>query len=242
MKRVSGPSAHQSGHGAPASRPGGAHSSRGERHEPKAAGASVRKKVRGPGKELLVCFGVIAVLALAALLLNKQRTQEKLEAEEHKEAQEKIFKLNLERGFTTYRRAEAVGLNYVGTGEKTEDAQLFGPFKNDDRVYNVIYERTYKAEKRNALGEIVGESEKKAMYPGRNPSVEIGNFSGKDAGVTCCYGLAENKTIPLVVARKTIPPKEGDAVNLGGTITVLVKADDDDRFEGVRHPKAEKNR
>jgi hypothetical protein len=237
MKRESRPTAHLGGHAGPNPRGSGSHPTHGEGRERRATSTSVRKKVRGSGKELLYCFGGLAAVGVILFVLYNQRKQEQQQAEEHREAQEKIFKLNLQRGFATCKLAETAGFNFLSTGEKTEDAQLFGPFKNDDRIYNVVYERNYKGERQPFL------SEQKAMYPGRLWLLQMHELSGQDAGVTCCYGFAENKAVPVVVAKKVVRSKEGDEVNLGGMVTVMVKADNDERFERARQPpKPERNR
>jgi len=236
MRRVSRPAVNVGARVAPAQRTGTPRPTRITGIEKKQPGAGVRKKIRGNGQELLICFGVLAAMGLIALLLYSQRTHEQQDADANKQQQEKIFKDNMQRGFDAYKRAESAGLLYVSTGEAATDDKLFGPFRNDDRVYNVIYDRIFKTPRVPVM------TEQKAMSQDRQRFERMEDFSSQDpvTGVRCCYGFAENKGLSVVVASKMIRPKEGDDVNLPGTITIIVRADNDDKFERARHPKSER--
>jgi hypothetical protein len=226
---------HSSGRAVPAAQSGTPRAVRLPSAEKKQAGTSVRKKVRGTGKELLTAFAILAALGVFALIWWKQNERALQENKDSAAEQERIFKQNLQRGFDAYKRAESAGLSYVTAGEAAPDDKLFGPFRNDDSVFNAIYDRNYKSEHEVVMGE------QKAMYKERTAILRLDDYFKLDevTGVRCCYGFTSDKRQPLVVASKLVRPKEGDQVNLAGTITIVVKAENDDRFERARRPKAE---
>jgi len=179
--------------------------------------------------------------------LTAQRSREQKESEAYGQAQEKIFNENMQRGFASCLRAEKAGLSFITTGQASSDDTLFGPFRNDDRIYNILYDRNYTD------GRVAVITTQKVMHPERTQIERMDGINSQDGGVRCCYGFAANKTMPLVVASKLIKVgeaaakpkdgetkfKEGEITNLGGTITVIVKADNDDRFDRVRQAKIE---
>lgn len=229
-----------SGRPASPARPAAPRPARTRGDERRAPGAGVRKKVRGTGKELLMAFGILGACGVIALIWWKWNEKALQENKDSAAAQEQIFKQNLQRGFDAYKRAENAGLAYVTAGETTPDDKLFGPFRSDVNVHNVIYDRNYTTERVPVMGT------QKAMYPERINILKIDDFFKVDevTGVRCCYGFTTDEKHrplqPLVVASKVVRPKEGDTVNLPGTITIVVTADNDEKFERVRHPKAER--
>ena len=50
------------------------------------------------------------------------------------------------------------------------------------------------------------------------------------------YAFVENRSVPVVRAVKHINQKDGDPLNTGGSITVLVRAKDDDHFKRAKEP------
>lgn len=232
MKRSSRAVAGSSGRAVPGASAG---ESRASRRTSAEGGA--RKRTRGSGRELVICFGVIGFLGVVALLLSVQRSGEKRRADEVLADQERAFKANMELGFARLQRAETTGLLFVKgkDGSATPD-KLFGSFRNDDKVYNVIYDRHYKEER------VPLKTEQKALYPERLRIEKMDGVSKEDAGVRCCYGFAENRSVPLVVATKSIKADEGDTANLGGMITVMVRAENERRFDNARQPKSEPDR
>ena len=197
-------------------------------------GAPVKKKVRGVGKELMICFGILGFMALTAVVLYIVLSGRNKEIIIRVTEQKDIFKRNMKLGFDSYQRAETVGLLYVLGKEPTAtDDKLFGPFKSDDKIYNVVYDRVYK-DRRNQP-----KTEQKAMHTDRLrvDSIEKSE-EDKDSGVRVKYGLAENKTIPIVIASKMIKGPKDDNANMGGSITVIAKAEADEVFEKAKKPKA----
>lgn len=202
--------------------------------DPKRGGAPVRKKVRGSGKELMIAGGVIGLLAIVALVMYSKRSSEDAERKKTQVEQEAIFNNNMQAGFRALVRAENVGAQYVvGKEADITPDKLFGPFRSDDKVYNVIYDRNFKGERQPG-------SEQKAMFPERLKLGRMEQHSREEGGAKCCYGLVDGST-PVVVATKPYKSADGDAVNLGGLITVIVKAESDRKFENARNPKAAKS-
>ena len=199
----------------------------------KPANVSGRKKGRGGGTELMIAAGVIVFLGLIALVLHSQRKGEKEQADRDIAAAEKSFNANMQAGFSALGRAENAGFAFVtGKDTKLSDDQLFGPFRTDDRVYNVIYDRNFKDER------IPFRSDQKAMSEARLRVERMDTIGREENGAKCCYGFADNRSQPIVIAAKSFKAADGDAVNLGGTITVVVKVETDRKFERAKQPKA----
>jgi hypothetical protein len=195
-------------------------------------GPPIKKKVRGVGKELMVSFGVIGLMAVAALVVYIVVSRSNREKTRWQEEQAKILESNMKLGFDSYQRAENAGLLFVmGKDEKAADDKLFGPFRGDDKIYNVLYDRIYKDRRNKPM------TEQKAMFADRRTGVGSIEKFKEENGVRVNYGFAENKTIPIVIARKMIKQTPGDNANLGGEITVIVKAATDHIFENAKKPK-----
>jgi hypothetical protein len=202
--------------------------------DPKRGGAPVRKKVRGGGKELMIAGGVIGFLAIAALIMYSKRSSEETARLKTQAEQDVIFNNNMQAGFRALLRAENVGSQYVvGKENDVTPDKLFGPFKSDDKVYNVIYDRNFKGERQPG-------SEQKAMFSEKLKIGRMEQHNREDGGAKCCYGFVDGTT-PVVVATKPYKPPDGETTSLGGLITVIVKADGDRKFEHARDPKAAKS-
>jgi hypothetical protein len=187
---------------------------------------------RGLRKEILICFSVLGVLCIGTVILGVTRWQARKKVLIELERQQQIYENNLKRGFDAYQRAEAAGLLFVIKGEATSDSALFDALKRDELIYNVVYDRNYK-DRHNAV-----RSEQKAMAPDRHKVETIEKWSKDDLEVHCSYGFAEDRTMPVVIASKNIKSLNGDTANLGGKITVVVKAENDLKFENAKKPKA----
>lgn len=184
------------------------------------------------GKELLLCFGVLALMGIGAVVLGVIRSGQAKKVTDIKGERERIFNDNMKLGFDMYQKAETIGLLWVmGKDDKATDDKLFGPFKNDDKVYNIVYDRNYK-DKKNA-----SKMEQKAMFPDRL-RVEKVEHGKEDNGIRVSYGLADNKSLCIVLASKPIKPQEGDSANLGGMITIIAKAEQDDFFTKAKTAKS----
>jgi len=196
-------------------------------------GVSSKRKVRGVGKELMICFGVIAVLAVAAVVLFFVQRSHNVIIIRKIEVLKEIFERNMKLGFDTYQRAENAGLLFVtGKDDKATDDKLFGAFKSDSKIYNVIFDRIYKDKKNQT------KTEQRSMFKDRLRIESIESKGREENGVSANYGFAEDKTIPIVVAKKFIKPVQGDSANLGGAIMVIAKAESDDVFENAKKPRA----
>lgn len=195
---------------------------------------SKKKKGAGKGvggKELLIAFAIIAVLAAVVIvksMSNNAKIKGIKDAENAKlEAQTK----NYESASKLARAAEdRAALMLIGK-EEFDENKHFGSFKADPSVFNVIYERTYKDKK--------GEEKHfhKALYPDRLSFVKTG-FGTEENGVRINYALADNKATNVVMAVKNIKLPEGDNLNVSAMITVISKAPmEDPRFDLARNAK-----
>jgi len=216
---------------------------------PKAVGISARsrrddsgkapkmKKRRG-GPELIIAAGIIAVLGIvsAVIFVNKNKKINEVESsiKEHQD----IFDTNMKTGYDGYMKAENSGLLYVLGKEKDDimndeaklTSRLFAPFQGDDKVYNVLFERRYKDKKAKE------KTDQKFMFPERNRIERIEH--GKTVNeVRVTYGFAENKSVNLVWAEKLVNAEKGDQANMGGKITILMKATEDKVFKAAREKK-----
>ncbi|MCY3021826.1 MAG: hypothetical protein NTW87_22685 [Planctomycetota bacterium] len=209
----------------------GTRSSRRVEAEGGRGGVGGIKKRRRGGPELVIAFGVIALLGVVALVLNVVRTKEQRQVAGEIEVRERTYRENLELGANMYVKAEAAGMLFVmGKEEKASDDKLFGPFRNEEKIYNVIYDRNYKDRGKQT------KNEQRAMFPDRL-RVEKMERGKEENSLRLNYAYADSKTVPLVIANKSIKAAEGDAANLGGSITVIVKAREDRYFEGGRKAK-----
>lgn len=202
------------------------------------AGIGKPKKQRGVGGALMVCFGALGFLGLVAGILFVTKSSEKKKVESIKNENLERYESNIKLGFDYFQKAETQGMLYcmgkenealLGDKAKLRE-KLFAPFVHDEKIYNVLYERRYKDKKAKE------KPDQEFLYPERNriDRTEKGELKNE---IRVVYGFAENKTIPLVVASKTIKPQEGDQANLNGSITVMVKAQEDNIFKTTREHK-----
>jgi hypothetical protein len=195
--------------------------------------SSARRRAQGVGKELMICFGVIGVLAVAAVVIFFIQNARNSKIKDQIRIQNELFEKNMRLGFDSYKRAENAGLLFVMKGEATTDDKLFGPFKSDEKIYNILYDRMYKDKKNK------DQREQKAMFKDRLKIETMERAKGaEENGVSVGYGFAEERATPLVIAKKFIKPAPGDNANLGGTITVIAKAEWDHIFESAKNQKA----
>lgn len=205
-------------------------------------GQPIKKKQRG-GPELLYAAGIILVLGVTALIIGITKNGERAKNEEIKNAAEKVFHENMDLGKKAFQIANTGGLLFVmgkeeGIPDKKEalpqklDEKLFGLLRSDPKVYNAIYERNYK-DKRNKE-----QTDQRALYPDKLSMFTMPDVGETDHDVKLMYGFAENKAVPVVIASKNINPEPNDAANLGGQITIIVKAANEARFERALKPRA----
>ncbi|HEY3320621.1 MAG TPA: hypothetical protein VGP72_09165 [Planctomycetota bacterium] len=185
-------------------------------------------------------IAVVVLLALAVGVTGLVRHAQWLKTKGEIEKQEAIKEANLQRGQDVWRNAEKAGLLYV-LGRETpallEDdaklrARLFEPFVKDERVYNVIFERRYRDRQRR------DQTDAKYLYADRTRIDVLNLVNEERSGVRLQYALADRKNVNCVFATKIIPAPGDDNVNLGGMITVLVRAEEDNRFLLAKKPAA----
>jgi cbb3-type cytochrome oxidase maturation protein len=199
-------------------------------------GRSERRSVRGKakavgGKELMIACAVLGGLVCAVVFFWVLRSGQKQDAQNVQqrlvETENKNFRLAKEWG----EKAWTAGLTFVMGKEETSPDALKA-IVQDPPCYNVIYVRNRKDKKgRDDSTQI--EYSKDRLVNGDIPSV-----SRDENGWHMVYAFAENKTIPLVRAQKSVQPAEGDTVNKPGTITVMIRAEEDDHFKRARDAKA----
>ncbi|HYG76314.1 MAG TPA: hypothetical protein VEK08_15015 [Planctomycetota bacterium] len=221
----------------PAPRASGASARISRRDQGDGGGRPIKKKQRG-GPELMIAGGVIALLGIVAAVIYVNKSKKINDVESGKREQQELFDNNMKLGFDYYMKAENSGLPYVLGREKDDiindeqklASRLFSQFQGDDKVYNVLFERRYKDKKAKE------KTDQKFMFPDKNriERVDRGTEMNK---VRVTYGFAENKSIPLVWAEKIIPSEQGDQANLGGKITVLVKATEDNVLRAAKERK-----
>lgn len=197
-------------------------------------GVDQPKKKKGKavgGKELLIAFGVIALLA-AVVIFKSMSTNSKIKGiEDAKNAKLEAEIKNYEAAEKAVRSAEDKGALLLVGKEEFDEAKHFGPFKADPSIYNVIYERTYKDKK--------GEEKHfhKALHPDKLTFMKTG-YGKEEQGVRINYALAENKTVNVVMGVKNIKLPENDTLNVNAMVTVIVKAPmEDARFELAKNAK-----
>jgi hypothetical protein len=142
-----------------------------------------------------------------------------------------VEKRNFALAFDQFSKADAAGRLYVMGKEEADESKLLASFRGDEKIYNVIYERSLK-EKRGA-----NTTEQKALFPDRLLFHTMSTPFKEDQEVKMNYGLADGKATPIVIAKKFVKAAEGDQANLGGTITVVVRAEKDRNFTKAQEAK-----
>lgn len=197
----------------------GSASERGEAPAEREPKGRARKKGGGGGTELAICLGVIVILIVAVIFFWMKRDTEFRQYKQAKRQLRKAREENVNRAYRAWQNAYQVGRAFV-TGEqpdaKPED--LLGPFQGKENIYNVIFDRQYKDKKNKPAEQQI------AMDKSRLRVMRYGSPTTKDK-ITMYYGMAEGETLPIMLAEKFISAQEGDKKNMGGKITVIVKAE-----------------
>jgi hypothetical protein len=186
-------------------------------------GESVRTSSRsgrsggGSGKFLAIFLGVIVLMVTVCAVLYVTQSEKKSKAERGLREKERIRDLNIDRAYQAFLKAHSAGKNYVtGADPNATDDQLFGPFRGDSTIYNVVYTRNFKDKARDTFAQ-------KMMDPGRKNIAEGGNTISKGDGVQIKKGKV-NGDDPIMTARKNYASDPADKVNQGGEILVIVTA------------------
>ncbi len=183
-----------------------------------------RKKTGGGGgTEMMICLGVLGVLVIAVGVFWKIKKDEQAAYAQSIREKRRAREANLNRAYKAFINAERIGKPFVignATDAKPED--LLSSLKGDDKIYNVIFDRNYKNKKNKA------ETQQIAMDSSRMRVTRYGKSEIK-TGITMTYAKANNETLPVFLAEKTYKAEEGDKVNQGGRITVIVLAEEENK-------------
>jgi len=181
-----------------------------------------RRSQTGVPKELIICLGVLAVLLVVCGVLYATKSRERQRIEVKNRREREIQERNEDLAYQYFLKAQSVGTGFV-TG-KTPDAApaaLFAPFTGDNRVHNVIYRRDYR-DRKNAP-----KTDQRAMYNDRLSFTKIASRAAtrEQGTVQINNGVVGDE--PIMIAGKHYEPEQGDRVNAGGDVTVIVKAGKD---------------
>jgi hypothetical protein len=171
----------------------------------------------GSGKFLAIFLGVIVLLVGICAALYLVKSDETTKMTRKNKQLEDIRQQNIDRAYQAYQRAHSVGLNFVtGRDPMASDDTLFGPFRGDPNIYNVVYTRNYKDKARDTFTQ-------KMMDKSRGNIGEAASGIMKD-GINIKKGKANGGADPIMTARKSYPNDPADKVNQGGEIFVIVTA------------------
>ena len=171
----------------------------------------------GSGKFLAIFLGVIVLMVSVCAVLYVVKNTERSKADRAAREKERIKEQNIDRAYQAFLKAHSAGKNYVtGADPNATDDQLFGPFRGDSNIYNVVYTRNYKDKTRDTFAQ-------KMMDPGRKNIAEGGNTISKGDNVQIKKGKVNGED-PIMTARKNYPSDPADKVNQGGEILVIVTA------------------
>jgi hypothetical protein len=178
-----------------------------------------RKKSSGGGTELAICLGVIVVLIVAVIFFWMKRDSEFKQYKQEVRLKKKARETNVSRAYKAWQQAYQTGKSFVmGRAPDAKPDELLGPLRSNPDIYNVIFDRSYK-DKRNKQAE-----QQVALDTSRLRVMRYGAATVRD-GIAMYYGMAEGETLPIMLAEKFIEAEKGDKKNLGGKITVIVKAE-----------------
>ena len=210
--------------------PAGRGSAKSQRNERAGGGGGGKKKVRG-GPELLIAAGVLGLLAVVCIAFYVMRTNERQAAESELEKRISVETRNWKKALESFDKAYNAGQQYIVGKEEFSPEKHQNPFKADPEIINVIYEKNYKDKKAANKTDVKSVDETRlTLYP-MNKSKEEGD-------IRLSYGFADSaKNIPVIIATRSIKGPEGDQANLGGKITVVIKAENDHNFDNARNIK-----
>lgn len=188
-------------------------------------------KARGAGgKELMIAAGILGLLMLTVVFYYFLRSNQKRDVESKLEQRQEMEKSNWKLAKEKSELADQVGHLWIQGGDETSEDKLKAAFASDESVYNVIFERKKKDKRGHEDSKVVPAKD------GRMGSIGSLNFvNDETSGLHMEYAYVEGKTIPVVKAVRNIGAKDGDPLNLGGTITVLVLAKEDEHFKNAKN-------
>ncbi|GMV81963.1 MAG: hypothetical protein AMXMBFR7_31470 [Planctomycetota bacterium] len=181
-------------------------------------GKPKKRAAGGGGMELVILLAVLGLLLVVCGVLYSMKSSEQENYQREVRAEKAAKEKNDELAYAAFQKALSAGAGFVkGESEKATNDELFASFRSDPTIYNVIFNRQYK-DKRNK-----DQYDQRSMYPERLRVEQYSGGSVKD-GVSITRGMAENKTLPIMIAKKMLNGPEGDKANLGGEILVMVRA------------------
>lgn len=187
--------------------------------DPKEKKGKPRRGGKGGGTELAIGLGVLTLLIVVCVVLYVQRNQEKRDFDNEVRQSNRAKEENIDNAMAAFRQAEGVGMAFVTSkNEKATEDELFAPFRSNENVYNVVYNRQFKDKKRAV------QTDQHALHKERLTSVGIGGTLATKEGVSINMGKAEGNSIDIVIARKGYLPDKDDKSNNGGEILVIIKA------------------
>jgi hypothetical protein len=170
----------------------------------------------GSGKFLAIFLGVIVLMITVCAVLYVTQSAKKTKEEQEKSKRERVRQDNLDRVYSAFMKAHSAGKNYVtGADPAASDDQLFGAFRGDSTVYNVVYTRNYKDKTRDTFAQKMLDSSRKNIAESANTIVK--------EGVQIKKGKVNGED-PIMTARKAYPSDPADKINQGGEILVIVTA------------------
>jgi len=167
---------------------------------------------------MLLCLAIIVILGIVCGFLYVKKSRDQRAEKQRKAEATRAEEESNDRAFMAFMKAESAGHDFAtGKVREISDDVLFGPFRGDDKIYNVIYVWSFK--KKNQT-----HHDQKAMFDD-NEHLNIQQFakSKMREGVSITHGLTGNDE-PIMIARKFYQPPADDKSNLGGEIMVIVKA------------------
>ncbi|MCX7804120.1 MAG: hypothetical protein N3A38_02915 [Planctomycetota bacterium] len=221
-----------SGRGRPSSR----QTSRGAQPVP-AQGISSREtrasrrstRTGSGGKELVICVAIIAVLVVICAVVYVVQSGARDKQERYQRAETKYYEEGFDRVAARFAAAEEAGRKFCMGEEPNADPsnpemrkvleeKLFGPFRGDADVYNVLYDRMYKRGTRSY-------PDQRWMHEGLTKYDAIKTQIRNGVQLQFGYVDSKSKTQPVFAARKSYSPaNKDDKVNLGGQIVLVMKA------------------
>jgi hypothetical protein len=170
----------------------------------------------GSGKFLAIFLGVIVLMVSVCAVLYVVKNTERSKVERGIREKERIREQNIDRVYQAFMKAHSAGKNFVtGVDPNATDDQLFGAFRGDSTIYNVVYTRNFKDKARDTFAQ-------KMMDPGRKNIAEGGITIAKE-GVQIKKGKVNGEDL-IMTARKAYTSDPADKVNQGGEILVIVTA------------------
>ena len=200
----------------------------------RSARGGTKKGVGGP--ELMIAGGVILVLVVAVIAFYFMKTGEQREANRATEEMHATEKENFKIARERMEQADQAGRAWCQGDEGIADDKLIASLAGDEKIYNVIFSRK-KKDKRGKEDEKQVSAHPEHMGP--VGSLNFTNDEVKDLHME--YAFAEGRSVPLVKAVRSIAPKDGDPLNMGGSITVLIRAKDDAHFQKAKNPPPPKD-